>query len=170
MLEIVSRRGSYMLTAASSRPKTCNYGVGRRHHGSSMPQILLSSCGLIKHSSPSLLLLCLSDDLELNPGPAEGCQASYSLRPRCTTCNLAVKKNAGFVTCSECKLWFHLNCIGHQFENSGSFANCCTLSSASVKVENSSPYQDIPNLSEMSSRRGLKFLHLNAWPLLLLWL
>jgi len=109
----------------------------------------------MKHSGLALLLLYLSGDLELNPGSTEGSQASYSLRPRCTTCNLAVKKNAGFVTCSECKLSFHLNCIGPQFEKSRSCANCSTLSSASVKMENSSAYQDIPNLSEISSRRGL---------------
>ena len=33
-------------------------------------------------------------------------------------------------------------------------------------MENLSAYQDIPNLSEISSRRGLKFLHLNVCPLL----
>ena len=33
-------------------------------------------------------------------------------------------------------------------------------------MENSSAYQDIPNLSEISSRRGLKFLHLNVCSLL----
>ena len=70
------KTSSYVLTEAFSRPKTCNYGVGRRHHGSSLPQILLSSCGLIKHSGPALLLLYLSGDLELNPGPAEGSQAT----------------------------------------------------------------------------------------------
>ena len=33
-------------------------------------------------------------------------------------------------------------------------------------MENSSAYQDIPNLSEISSRGGLKFLRLNVCPLL----
>ena len=28
------KTSSYVVTAAFSRPKTCNYGVGRRHHGS----------------------------------------------------------------------------------------------------------------------------------------
>ena len=84
----------------------------------------------MKHSGLALLLLYLSGDLELNPGSTEGSQASYSLRPRCTTCNLAVKKNVGFVTCSECKLSFHLNFIGPQFEKSRSCANCSTLFSA----------------------------------------
>ena len=95
-------------------------------------------------SPAALVFIC---DLELNPGSTEGSQASYSLRPKCTTCNLAVKKNAGFVMCSECKLSFHLNCIGPQFEKSRSCANCSTLSSASVEMENSSAYQDIHNLS-----------------------
>ena len=62
--------------------------------------------------------------------------------------------------------YFHLNCIGPQFEKSSSCANCSTLSSASVEMANSSTYQDIPNLSEISRRRGLKFLHLNVCSLL----
>ena len=28
------KTSSYVVTAAFSRPKTCNYGIGRRHHGS----------------------------------------------------------------------------------------------------------------------------------------
>ena len=62
--------------------------------------------------------------------------------------------------------YFHLNCIGPQLEKSTSCANCSTLSSASVEMANSSTYQDIPNLSEISRRRGLKFLHLNVCSLL----
>ena len=62
--------------------------------------------------------------------------------------------------------YFHLNCIGPQLEKSTSCANCSTLSSASVEMANSSTYQDIPNLSEISRRRSLKFLHLNLCSLL----
>ena len=59
-----------------------------------------------------------------------------------------------------------VNCIGPQLEKSTSCASCSTLSSVSVEMANSSTYQDIPNLSDISRRRGLKFLHLNVCSLL----
>ena len=45
-----------------------------RYHGYSMPQIFSSSCGLIRHSGVSLILLYVSGDFELNRGPVERSQ------------------------------------------------------------------------------------------------
>ena len=43
-LKIKKKCWKYVVTAAFYRPKTCSYGVGCRHHGLSLPQ-MLSLCG-----------------------------------------------------------------------------------------------------------------------------
>ena len=142
-------------------------GSVRRHNGHIFQRIFSSSCSLIKCSGTALLLLYLSGDLELNPGPVERSRANlrHSLRPRCSTCSLVFKRNVGYVTCSECTHPFHLNCIGPQFEKFRSCLNCSTVSST-ADFDDSGVFQDIPDLSNLTSQRGLKFLYLNVCSLL----
>lgn len=64
----------YVVTGAFSHLRTSRYKVVCLHHG--LPQILLSSCGLIKHSGPAFLFLYLSGDSKLYLGPIEGSQAN----------------------------------------------------------------------------------------------
>jgi len=127
-------------------------GSVRRHYGHSLQHIFSSSCSLIKYSSTALLLLYLSGDLELNPGRVERSRANlrHSLRLRCSTCNLVFRKNVGYVTCSECTHPFHLNCIGPQFEKFRSCLNCSVVSST-ADFDRSGVFQDIPELSLLTS-------------------
>ena len=76
-------------------------------------------------------------------------------------CNLVIKKNVGYVTCSECSLLFHLKCTGPQFEKYRTCSNCPVVTTTS-DVDGPRVYQDIPELSNLTSQRGLKFLHLNV--------
>ena len=69
------------------------------------------------------------------------------------------------VTCSECTQPFHLNCIGPQFEKFRSCLNCSVVSST-ADFDRLGVFQDIPELSLLTSQRGLKFLHLNVNSLL----
>lgn len=137
------------------------------HHGHSLQWTFSASCGLIKYSGTALLLLYLSGDLELNPGPVERSQANlrHSLRPRCSTCNLVLKKIVGYVTCLECAHLFHLKCIDPQFEKIRACLNSSTVS-MTADLDGPGVFQDILKLSNLMSQRGLKFLHLNVCSLL----
>jgi hypothetical protein len=51
----------------------------------------------------SYILILLSSDTELNPGPA-------TPKYPCQTCNKAVTWRQRAVACDNCNLWYHANC------------------------------------------------------------
>lgn len=49
-----------------------------------------------------IILLLLSGDVSLNPGP---------VKFPCGTCEKGVRRNQRAIQCDDCNLWFHLKCI-----------------------------------------------------------
>eukprot|EP00112_Aurelia_sp_Birch-Aquarium-sp1_P015555 Seg346.1 transcript_id=Seg346.1/GoldUCD/mRNA.D3Y31 product="hypothetical protein" protein_id=Seg346.1/GoldUCD/D3Y31 len=104
-----------------------------------------------------LILLC--GDIETCPGPAT----------KCGSCMKTVRKNQSRICCAGCKLLHHLKCIDNETE-----ALCRSCLSKSFEVEdhtvepttdNQQQYE-LPELTELLARKGLKILHQNIRGLL----
>ena len=80
------------------------------------------------------LLIILSGDVELNPGPK-------NLKYPCSVCNNEVKKNQEALKCTECKKWSHRTCANISKEEyrklqSKKFVWICPTPSCSPSYEN----------------------------------
>lgn len=114
----------------------------------------LSGTGL-RTSRTSLiqLLLLLSGDIETCPGPSD----------RCGLCLKGLKKNQSRMSCSQCHLKFHLKCFCS--DDSGGKCNSCLSNNNDIQDGADQDQQeyvhryDIPELSELVSKKGLKILH-----------
>ena len=121
----------------------------------------LSGTGL-RTSRTSLiqLLLLLSGDIETCPGPSD----------RCGLCLKGLKKNQSRMSCSQCHLKFHLKCFCS--DDSGGKCNSCLSNNNDIQDGADQDQQeyghryDIPELSELVSKKGLKILHQNIRGLL----
>ena len=59
------------------------------------------------------LLLLISGDIELNPGPVpEDTTCASPTSDLCPTCSLSVGENDLGIACDQCDNWFHLKCQG----------------------------------------------------------
>ena len=111
-------------------------------------------------SSLIQLRLLLSGDIESCPGPSD----------RCGLCLKALKKNQSRMSCSQCHLKFHLKCFCS--DGSGVKCNSCLFNNNNTQDGNDQDQQenvhryDIPELSELVSKKGLKILHQNIRGLL----
>ena len=101
------------------------------------------------------LLVLLSGDIETCPGPIDRC----GLFPK------ALKKNQSRMSCSQCHLKFHLKCFCT--DDSGVKCNSCliyynnTQDWADKDQQENVHRHDIPELSKLASKKGLKILHQN---------
>ena len=106
----------------------------------------------------SYILILLSSDTELNPGPA-------TPKYPCQTCNKAVTWRQRAVACDNCNLWYHTNCMGMNsaiykaLEPSNASGTCCqcgipnfsTSLFESVIVESNNIYDSLRNQSVLSN-------------------
>jgi hypothetical protein len=106
----------------------------------------------------SYILILLSSDTELNPGPA-------TPKYPCQTCNKAVTWRQRAVACDNCNLWYHTNCMGMNsaiykaLEPSNASWTCCqcgipnfsTSLFESVIVESNNIYDSLRNQSVLSN-------------------
>ena len=105
------------------------------------------------------LLLLLSGDVETCPGPVA----------KCGSCLKAVKKNQSRTSCSQCFLTFHLKCFGSNDSEvlcSSCLFNNNTREESDQNQQDDFHRYDIPELSELVSKKGLKILHQNIRGLL----
>ena len=105
------------------------------------------------------LLLLLSGDIETCPGPTD----------RCGSCLKVLKKTQSRMSCSQCHVKFHLKCF--RSDKSGVICNSCLFNNntqdGAEKDQKQDVHQyDIPELSELISKKGLKILHQNIRGLL----
>ena len=71
------------------------------------PRVHMPRIRWTKHGHQCLWLpdVLLYHDFEFNPGPTEK-------RPKCVTCNMAVRRNQAAILCSNCASCFHAKCTG----------------------------------------------------------
>ena len=98
----------------------------------------------------NILLLC--NDVSLNPGPA-------SLA--CPKCLKTIKKTQSQLQCVHCDKFFHLRCLGSEYESLRMCSLCSTVPlNESVGSDDSQCF--LPDiLKNMTETRGLKIVHQN---------
>ena len=103
----------------------------------------------------NILLLC--NDVSLNPGPA-------SLA--CPKCLKTIKKTQSQLQCVHCDKFFHLRCLGSEYESLRMCSLCSTVPlNESVGSDDSQCF--LPDiLKNMTETRGLKIVHQNIRSLL----
>ena len=105
-------------------------------------------------SAVMVLLILLCGDIETCPGPAI----------KCGFCMKAIKKNQSRICCTSCNLLHHIKCVDNESE-----ALCRSCLSKSFEVEDHTEeartenkhQHELPELTELLERKGLKILHQN---------
>ena len=107
---------------------------------------------IIKANYVFTLIMLLSGDLEVNPGPCD----------QCTTCCKRISKNQRKGLCHLCKNRFHLKCLKIEMVNGREkcfCTNCFVVTDDNNQEGIPSPYTE---LNEFLKGRGLKLFHQNV--------
>lgn len=106
---------------------------------------------LIQRGLLALLLIQLSNDVSMNPGPTSTV---------CSFCTKIIRKNQGFLTCASCNFEFHLKCIGGGYSE----IKCCPLCAPSwfstMAADVPESFSKAPNI--LLSTNGLRMSHWNV--------
>ena len=79
---------------------------------------LTTSTSTIKSTFFHLLVLLLSEQVELNPGPVTPNQSStFRTNYLCGICQKKVKDSQHVLLCDKCELWFHIDCLEFPVSN-----------------------------------------------------
>ena len=98
------------------------------------------------------LIMLLSGDIELNPGPPDQCNA----------CSKRINKNQRKDLCHLCKISFHLKCLKSEIVNGNEkllCSNCFIVNVDDNRDGIPSPYTE---LNVLLTKRGLKLFHQNV--------
>ena len=137
-----------------------NEGLSRQYSTRQrVPPCLKAVAGiyLTKLSLSAGILLLLSGDISLNPGPSK----NYAVE-KCSVCLKQINKRQPRLPCKGCNQNIHLKCLGSDFEISGLCRLCCHLAESSG--DESIDISDLclfENLNKICKKRGMKIIHQN---------
>ena len=113
---------------------------------------------LVKLSMCAGYLVLLSGDVSLNPGPSIQLETEAL---KCAFCLKIIRKNQPRLACVSCKRFFHLSCLGDDFEVTR-FCHQCRGNDSEPEETSESDVHFIPlKLREVVKLRGLKIVHQN---------
>ena len=95
-----------------------------------------------------LLVLLLSGQLELNPGPTTPNQSStFSTSYPCGICQKKMKDSRHALLCDKCQLWFHTYCLKFPVSNYSTLLNLTSFSWVFTDCGYSNYSHRTPNLN-----------------------
>ena len=113
---------------------------------------------MVKLSMFAGYLVLLAGDVSSNPGPSIQLETKAL---KCAVCFKIVHKKQPRLVCMSCKRFFHLSCLGDDFEVTR-FCHQCRGNDSEAEETGKSDELFIPlKLREVVKLRGLKVVHQN---------